>query len=393
MVPVARALGGAGHDVVIATSAPFCPFVEAAGFRALSVGLDWLESEVERAFPDVFPDPTSLGDIQRGWQTVFTRAGAAAVPELVRVVGDLHPDLVLGESLDLTGPLCADATGVPHALVGVGPPRPLPMLADRVGAPWNTARAALGLAPDPGLARFCPHLYLDTCPPSLRPYPPSPQAAAGWQVRPMSPDHPDASSLGWLEGERDQPLVYVTMGTVFNRVADAFRPVLEALADEPVSVLVTVGANRDPATVDALAANIRIERFVPQSVVMPGADLVICHGGFNTTVMALAHGVPVIGLPVVRDNSDTTFRVRACGAGLELDPRTATPRSVGMAVRAVLGDALYRANAQRLAREIAAMPPPDAAVLRLERLVDERPTVAAVPRLWGQWSAKPPNEG
>jgi UDP:flavonoid glycosyltransferase YjiC (YdhE family) len=169
--------------------------------------------------------------------------------------------------------------------------------------------------------------------------------------------------------------------------------VLEALADEPVSVLVTVGENRDPATVDTPAANIRIERFVPQSAVMPRADLVICHGGFNTTVIALAHGVPVIALPVVRDNADTAFRVRACGAGLELDRRTATSRSVGAAVRVVLGDALYRANAQRLAREIAAMPPPDAAVLRLERLVHERPTVAAFPRRSGQWSAESPNEG
>lgn len=372
MVPVARALVEAGHEVVFATSTSFCRFVHGAGFDAVPVGLDWLESEVDRSFPDLFPDATNRTDIARGWRSAFARAGRAAIPDLLRLLADVRADLVLGESLDLSGPLAAEAADVPHVLVGIGAPRPLAIVAHSVAAPWNAARAALGLDQDPRLDRFCPYLYFDTCPPSLRAYSSVELPGAVWPLRPVPTDAGGAPPRGWFENAGNEPLVYVTMGTVFNRVADAFQPVLGALADEPVRVLVTVGPTRDPATLGPAPRNVWVERYVPQAAVMPLADLVICHAGFNTTVAALAQGVPVLGLPLGADGYFNAFRVAACGAGLHIDMREATADLVRAAVRDVLGNPLYRANAQRLAREIASMPPPATAVRLLEQVVAER---------------------
>jgi len=364
MAPLARALVEAGHEVVVATTEPFRPWVEAAGFPSVAAGFDWLESDVGATVAD-------LG----GWRAVFARAAAAALPDLVGLIGDLRPDLVLGESLDLCGPLAAEAGGVPHALVGIGAPRPLPVLAAAVGPHWEMARAALGLDPDPGLDRHCPLLYLDTCPPSLRPYEPARLLPSSRPLRPgpAGPAAPAAPAAPWLDVlGRDRPLVYATLGTVSNRAPGVLEAILEALAGEPVDAVVAVGPDRDPATVAPRPDHVRVEQFVPQAAVLERAAAVVCHAGFGTAVAALAHGVPVVGLPLGADNHYNAFRVAACGAGLALDGRAATPGLVRAALRTVLGDGLYRANARRVGREIAAMPPPAAAVALLEQVAEAR---------------------
>ena len=41
LVPLARALGEAGHEVAFATSRSYCPTVEGAGLRCFPAGYDW----------------------------------------------------------------------------------------------------------------------------------------------------------------------------------------------------------------------------------------------------------------------------------------------------------------------------------------------------------------
>lgn len=377
MAPVARALVDAGHEVVFATSASFCAAVDRLGFPSVAVGLDWTESEVDAAFPDLVADATDLGDIRQGWRAVFARAAGSAIPDLVRLAATYGADLVLTESLDLAAPLAAEAAGVPHVVIGAGAPRPPALLAAGVGRYWAAARAALGLEDDPSFGRFCPHLYLDPCPPSLHAYPGGHHPVLARPVRPEGRPAADGP-LGRL-APGGEPVVYVTMGTVFNRVVDAFAPVLEALAGEAVRVLVTVGQNRDPGSVGAVAPNQRVERYVDDAAVLAQADVVVCHGGFNTTVAALANGVPVIGMPLAADHHYNAFRVASCGAGLTLGPAPVTAALVRRAVRRVLGDPLYRSNASRLQDEIAAMPCPGSAVELMERVAAARLPAAGIP--------------
>jgi UDP:flavonoid glycosyltransferase YjiC (YdhE family) len=374
LVPLARALQRAGHEPVFATSASFGPHVEAGGFQALPAGLDWLESEFERAFPDLDVDVTRLGESDRVWRGVFARAAEVLIPDLISLLRSHGADVVVSESLDYAGPLAAEATGVRHAVLGVGACLPLPVLVGRVGAYWSLGRKALGLADDPGLERLCPYLYLDTFPPSMQPLPVEDLRPAVWPVRPADSD--DACPPPWLEG-LPGPRVYVTMGTIFNRIRGAFEAVLDVLRDEPVSAVVTVGPNRDPAELGPQPSHVRVERYVPEAAVLPYVDLVVCHGGSNTTVAALAAGLPMLVLPLGADQFYNAFRMATCGVGLRLDPRKAASAQIRDAVRMLLGDRLYRENALRLAREIAAMPPPEAAVDPLERLAaGARPRLA-----------------
>lgn len=370
MVPIARALAEAGHEPIVATSASFRDYVERAGLPSVAAGEDWLAAEVHQAFPDLVPPDATAERLSGALAAVFARSARQLLPDLRRLLASLRADVLLAESTEWSGPLAAEASGVPHALVGITAMHPLPVLARTLGRYWRLARTALGLPDDPHLERLCPYLYLDAYPPSMQPRPIRTLLPAARSVRPTPYQVGDATPPRWLTGLPDRPTVYVSMGTVFNRVGGAYEAIIEALREEPVNVIVLIGANRDPAGFGTLPDHIRVERYIPQSAIMPRTDLVVTHGGYNTVLTALCHGVPLLCLPMGADQPYTAFRVAAAGAGHHLGPTEATPEAIRRSVRTMLNDDLYRRNAARLGAELAALPPVSTAVAHLERLLD-----------------------
>src|SRR5215213_4953782 len=53
LVPLARALREAGHEVTFACAEPFRPEVEASGIASFPAGLNWLVADAERYFPQL----------------------------------------------------------------------------------------------------------------------------------------------------------------------------------------------------------------------------------------------------------------------------------------------------------------------------------------------------
>jgi UDP:flavonoid glycosyltransferase YjiC (YdhE family) len=117
-----------------------------------------------------------------------------------------------------------------------------------------------------------------------------------------------------------------------------------------------------------LPRSVRVERFVPQGVLLPHVDLVVHHCGSGTMLGALAHGLPQLVLPHGADQFLNARALLDAGAGLRLLPEEITPESVADAARALLGEPAYRDAAAGLAAEIAAMPAPADTVPKLERL-------------------------
>jgi MGT family glycosyltransferase len=142
-----------------------------------------------------------------------------------------------------------------------------------------------------------------------------------------------------------------------------YRAAIDALAPLPLRLLVTVGRDRDPADLGPLPANVRVERWVPQADLMPHAAAMVCHGGSGTVTMGLAAGVPMAVVPLFADQPWNAERVEALGAGIALDggPDEAIGRLRDAVVR-ITGDPGYRSTAQRVAAEMRALPPVDAAV-------------------------------
>jgi UDP:flavonoid glycosyltransferase YjiC (YdhE family) len=90
----------------------------------------------------------------------------------------------------------------------------------------------------------------------------------------------------------------------------------------------------------------------PHAQILGEAALVVSHCGHGTTIKTLAAGVPMVCIPMGRDQNDTAVRVVHHGAGVRLSPK-ASVAAIRGAVTKVLGDDHFRAKAQRLAQSIA----------------------------------------
>ena len=145
--------------------------------------------------------------------------------------------------------------------------------------------------------------------------------------------------------EDDRPLVVVGLSTTHQAHDALLERIVAALATLPVRALVTTGG----ATLrSAPPPNVHVARFVPHAQVLPHAAAVVTHAGLGTVHAALAHGLPLVCLPIGRDQPDNAARVAWHGAGLRLSPKS-SPDRIRKAVEKVLGDPAYAASARRLA--------------------------------------------
>ena len=132
--------------------------------------------------------------------------------------------------------------------------------------------------------------------------------------------------------------------------------------------IVTVGPDGDSAALGPLPDSVRVERFVPQGVLLPHLDVVAHHGGSGTMLGALAHGLPQLVLPHGADQFMNAQALLDTGAGRRLLPEEINPSAVADAVQALISQLAYRESAKAIAADIAAMPGPVETVPKLERL-------------------------
>ena len=181
------------------------------------------------------------------------------------------------------------------------------------------------------------------------------------------PDWAAPWTMPWPTDNED-PFVLVGFSSTFQDQAAALRNVVRALAPMRVRALVTLGEMLDADQVPSQGAVV-VLRSAPHRALLRHAALLITHCGHGTTLKGLAAGVPILCMPMGRDQNDTAARVVHAGAGLRLSPR-ASARTIAAAVRRLLEDDRYRANANRLrealAREAAACDPAEA----LERVAE-----------------------
>ena len=368
LVPIARAAEAAGHVVAFAGRPWMVPTVEALGFLAFATGSDAGGEPTRRPLLPLDAEREER-DFREGFARRIARERAA---DILPRCGAWRPDLVVWEETDFGAAVVAERLGLPHASVIVIAAgsfnRP-----GLVAEPLNELRAEHGLPPDPDLAMLSRYLVLSPVPPGFRdPAFPLPATAHALRPHALEPVGEDTGPP-WIEGLGSAPTVYFSLGTVFNMESgDLFARVLAGLRDLPIGLVVTVGRDIDPGELGAQPANVRIERYIPQAALLPHCSLVVSHGGSGSVIGALAHGLPMVLIPMGADQPLNAARCEALGVARVLDPVAATPEDVREAVAAVLADAAYRRAAERLRDETAALPGPAHAVALLERLAAER---------------------
>lgn len=360
LLPLARALRARGHDVAFATAASWHPIVEAEGFEAIAAGADHTAARHVRldAEWDAIQELPALARRPHVFSYLFAQGHAPLkLPALLDATRAWRAQAVVYESGDLAAPVVAASLRLPSVNHGFGTMVSLSILEGAVPAVATLWRSA-GLEPAPYAGAFG-GLYVDVVPPLLaddRPLGPS------IRLRLAGGDPVEAAP--WLD-RLPRPLVYATMGTVFNRPA-SFAPIVEGLASAGVGALLTVGRNVDPSELGDLPSSIRVEQFVPQAHVLASCAAVVSHGGSGTLLGTLAAGLPLVLIPQGADQFENAGRCERAGAAVVLPPDEVTGQAVAAAVQLVLSEPRYAEAARMIAAEFAEMATPEEAAAAVE---------------------------
>ncbi|MEN3536851.1 glycosyltransferase [Microbispora sp. ZYX-F-249] len=397
VLSVARALRERGHGVRVLADRSLHEEILAAGLEPIA----WTtapQGDVTDPAKDVIRDfeaRTPLGAFARLRDRIVCGPAADYARDTLAELRARPADVLVTEHMLLGALIGGETAGIPVAslvttlypLPTPGAPPPGPGLAPAPGAlgrlrdrvltrlvlkPWrkglpalNAARTAHGLPPvDSVIDAFDrADLVLVLSPRALD----HPGRRFPDRLRHVGPRLDDPAWAGECElPDGDAPLVLASLSSSFMNQRTQLERIAEALGTLPVRGLLTTGPAVDPATVRA-PGTVLVTAAAPHTIALRHAAVTVTHAGHGTAVKSLAAGVPLVCLPLGRDQREVARHVELAGAGITLS-RNTSPRTIARAVGRVLREPSFRREARRLAAAIAAETATDRAVAELESL-------------------------
>ena len=145
----------------------------------------------------------------------------------------------------------------------------------------------------------------------------------------------------WLKSRRKT--VYVSMGTVNNRMKKLYKNCIKAFKDSEYDVIMSIGDLTGVEELGKIPENFTVKNRVDQIAVLQAADIFLSHCGMNSVNESLYFGVPLVCFPQTAEQGGVARRVRQLEAGVFL--KNDRPKELRKAVESVLGDEKYRRNA------------------------------------------------
>ena len=402
-VGIGEQLKARGHRVVFIIEESFEGTLAARGFEEALMRLG-PRPEVEEApgqfwkdfireTAPVFRKPTieQLGEfIQPTWQALLD--GSRYVePRLREIFAELRPDVIVEDNVPAfpavvtagapwvrivsCNPLELKDTALPPVFSGYP-------VADRSG--WDEFRAEYdrthremwGSFDDWVQEQGAPPLadleFIHTADLNMYLYP---QEADYRRSRPLAGDwHRLDSCVRSGDGDfeipeslRDGPggLIYLSLGSLASADVALMERLVEVLGRTPHRFIVSKGPQAD---LYELADNMWGEEFLPQPAILPQVDLVITHGGNNTTTECFHHGKPMIAMPVFWDQYDNAQRVDEAGFGVRLDTYGFAEGEMSAALDRLLADTALHQRMAAISRRLQADPGAVRAADLIERL-------------------------
>ncbi|GAA1834431.1 glycosyltransferase [Agromyces salentinus] len=386
---IARLLVGRGHEVVVLGDPTLAEAIAATGASHRT----WPTAPQRRSTAledDLFKDwecRTQFGALNRVRERLMVGPAARYAADVVATLDEASAgaesapfDAVLADGMLLGALIGAEARGIPTAvLVGsvylvpsrVRPPIGLGLapahdalgrardraayalmtrMSDVGTGPVDAARSELGLGPLRHLWEQWDHADRVLVLTGSAFDDPPPDAPNVRHVGPVLEDIPVEGALELPPG--DAPLVVVGLSSSYMRQADLLTRISRALASLPVRAVITTGPAVDPAAIPG-ARNVAVVRSAAHGELIPRAALVVTHAGHGTLIKALAAGVPVLAIPLGRDQPENAARVARHGAGRVISVRS-DAAAIATAVFDLLVEPSYREAAAALGTRIRA---------------------------------------
>jgi MGT family glycosyltransferase len=159
-------------------------------------------------------------------------------------------------------------------------------------------------------------------------------------------------------------LIYLSLGSLGSADVGLMQRLCDALASTPHRYLVSKGPQADEITLRDRQWG---AEYLPQPILMPLCDLVITHGGNNTTTECFHHGLPMVTLPLFWDQYDNAQRVEELGFGRRLATYEWEPAELTSAIDSILGNTSIRDRMQKISVRVKADPGRERAADLIER--------------------------
>jgi len=388
-----------GHEVVVlgddtiesdaaAAGATFVPWQRAPHARA---------RDVDRALIRDWELRNPLAQVRQIGDLLFFGPAALHAADVSEAIEQHTPDVLIVDALLTGASAAAEHSGLPTAAVapnvnmlraaGVPPVgsglRPLrgPVGRARDAAlhrlndalmgtgTLNDTRRDMGLAPvrslEESVRRADAVIFLTSAAFDFTPTRPDPQVVYGGLPVPPNERQPVSWTPPWHEDRH--PAVLLSLSTTYMQQEDLLQRLVTALGAVDCDALVTSGPGLRGRPLANVPTNVHVVESVPHGAVLPHVDLVISHGGHGTVVRSLASGVPVMVVPISRDQPDNAARVVHHGVGMSVSKRS-SPAKFAAAARQALLDRGMHERAGELGRRMAADVGAPAAVAALEHL-------------------------
>lgn len=145
-----------------------------------------------------------------------------------------------------------------------------------------------------------------------------------------------------------QPLIYASLGSVQNTKQEIFHCIASACEGLDVQLVITHGGGMSAAAARSLPGSPLVVEYAPQLEVLAKASLTITHGGLNTVLDSLSHGVPLVAIPITFEQPGTGARIRWTGVGEVISLNQLSVSKLGTAIQRVLMEETYQNNARKV---------------------------------------------
>jgi zeaxanthin glucosyltransferase len=157
----------------------------------------------------------------------------------------------------------------------------------------------------------------------------------------------------WCEGiDTGKPLIYCALGSQASIVADVRSRVFGMLVDVMRSLsnyqfFVAAGRN-NLSGIRARGPNIIVTEWAPQIAVLARASAMITHGGSGSVRECISAGVPMLVVPMMRDQFWCAEAVAKHGLGISIDINRATPREMESSLQRLIKENVFVEKVRRI---------------------------------------------
>lgn len=145
------------------------------------------------------------------------------------------------------------------------------------------------------------------------------------------------------------PLVYISLGTIFNQKSDFFKKCLTAFQNTDFQVVMAVGNKIDIQELGTIPPNFIVRNYLPQLEILQQASVFISHAGMNSTSEGIYYHVPLILFPQGNDQFLVAERVEQLGVGVYVRNANLSPHELRKLTEKVLNDQRFKEKGKLVA--------------------------------------------